>query len=593
MHATAANCVDKRPSRLSTRHWPVACFLAVLILGLVARNDSWIYTQIGWLDPWTYVGFGYSYDHPRFAADSYKIARLPWILAEFYTRHLFDAVSSQYILQLGCLFLQGFFFYLAVVRLLGSVPALVGAAFLVTLPFIHGAGGADYNTTLSGPLYALSFYVLTVGANLSRAPLALLFGVCFGLLLHTNIVYVNLLVPLSIHFIGMRWRSAASTQARSIFAFAAIAILGALLVTVALGALNRSYGREWLFFAGLFKFVTAFALDSSQQKPWWQPWSSGWYGNEAYMGLLSSGLFAAIGLLALSFGKRDVSIVRFQIVNLCSQYLAVCVVWTAWQTMGQTALQPAYFAYPLWIPLACVVSSVTVFACGPAPRINRIVLAAATLVGCISPYWIHWPPGWAGKSVYVMPFFWSLSLYLAVFAAGLLLGSLGLRVGVYALVVLLGSANALVNEKSIYYRAAECTDRRDAELALIAAHNAIDSINPDFSKDVFVWRNPDDGDVASMSKCSLMPARFFGDSLAWSGWSYLDDARPFKPIPEISSERLRFVAARDPIIVLVTDDPGFAIQLRNRVSHLGKDFSSMQQIWISQGAVKVPLFIFQ
>ena len=567
----------------------VACFLALLVAGLVIRNDSWIYTQIGWLDPWTYVGFGYDYGHPRFDADDYKLGRLPWILAEFYARHVFDPVASQYVLQLGSLLAQGWFFYLALERLLGMVPAVVGAAFLITLPFIHGSGGADYNNTPSGLLYALSFYLLTVAAPSSRPVWPMLFGICLGLLLHTNILYLNLSVPLVMHFAILRWRESELMRPRSILIFCTLALSGAVAVTVLLCFVNWAYGREWLFFAFFVKMAAGYLVDTSSQQVWWQPWSNEWYSRAVYVGVLSAGAVVAAVLILLACFKRGNPAARFQIVNLAGQYISVCAIWIFWQTIGHTALQPDYYAYPLFIPSACVVSSVVAFSPEPKPRVNIIILAAIIGFAAIMPYSSHWPiKDPIGDS------YQSLGLYLAIFVVGLLLMSLSARVGVCVFALLLGPANAWVNQNDVHYRRAACTDRRDAQLALIAAHNTVASIDPDFSRDVYVWRHPDGDNAISVSTCSLVPERFIDDSLSWSGWHYLDNARPFKPvISEISAERLRDVIHQDPIIVMVTEFPQIADQLRERFADLGWQFGPTQQIRINQGAVNFSLLILK
>lgn len=41
----------------------------LVVLVLVARNDNWIFTRTGWLDPWLYVGFHYHYVTAVFQLD--------------------------------------------------------------------------------------------------------------------------------------------------------------------------------------------------------------------------------------------------------------------------------------------------------------------------------------------------------------------------------------------------------------------------------------------------------------------------------------------------------------------------------------------
>jgi hypothetical protein len=567
----------------------VFCFLAMLIAGLVIRNDSWIYTQIGWLDPWTYVGFGYDYGHPRFDADDYKLGRLPWILAEFYTRHVFDPVASQYFLQLGLLLIQGWFFYLAVARLLGVFPALVGAVFLLTLPFIHGSAGADYNNTLSGPLYCLSFYVLTVAATSSSVAPPLLFGVCFGLLLHSNFLYSNFVAPLSIHFVTLRWRTPTSAPPRSLLVFGALTVAGIAGVTAALCIINWHYGRQLLFFLSLTKMATTYVLDNTHQRFWWQPWSNEWYGHAAYMGVLAAGVISASGLMLLAWLRRGDPSSRLSVISVSSQYLCICAIWVCWQTIGQTALQPSHFAYPLWVPLAAVVSGIAAFFPVLMQSGNVAFIAAISWLACIMPYASHSPI----KNP-IVSFYGALILYLVIFAGAFLLDAMRTRAGLYVLALLLGPANASVNPDYFHFRTAACTDRRDAELALIDAHKAVASIDPDFSRSVYVWRHPDGDNAISVSSCSLIPERYIDDSLSWSGWHYVDDTQPFKQeISEISVERLRDVIHHDPIIVMVTESSQITDQMRQRFADLGMQFGPTQLVRINQGVVKFSLQILK
>ena len=171
---------------------------------------------------------------------------------------------------------------------------------------------------------------------------------------------------------------------------------------------------------------------------------------------------------------------------------------------------------------------------------------------------------------------------------------LSARIGVYVLALLIGTTNALVNQDDIHYRRAACSDRRDAQIALIAAHKAVASIDPDFSRTVYVWRHPDGGNVISVSACSLIPKRLIDDSLSRSGWHYVDDARPFKQsIADIGVERLHDVIRHDPIIVMVTESSKIADRLRLRFADLRKEFGPTQQSQISQGVVRFSLQILK
>ncbi|KAB0269704.1 hypothetical protein [Microvirga brassicacearum] len=117
-------------------------------------NETWLYTPLGYLDPWYYLGFGLNYTDPTFENQNYKIARLPWLLLQFIVRSLVDAVVASWILQIGTLTLASTSLYLLFARTLGRSAAFFGAAFFAAYTFGHASGGADYHNALGG-LYSL------------------------------------------------------------------------------------------------------------------------------------------------------------------------------------------------------------------------------------------------------------------------------------------------------------------------------------------------------------------------------------------------------------------------------------------------------
>ena len=89
--------------------------------------------------------------------------------------------------------------------------------------------------------------------------------------------------------------------------------VGAVGVTVLLGVINFSFGRQFLFFAEQLKLVSDFIADSSQQKTWWEPWSSLWYLNFPYMGVFFAGTLLSIVTLA----HRSTTAVDLATLCLC------------------------------------------------------------------------------------------------------------------------------------------------------------------------------------------------------------------------------------------------------------------------------------
>ena len=364
--------------------------LATIIAVIVIRNDSWIYTRPGWLDPWTYVGFGYEYSNPLFLPGHYKMSRLPWVLAEFWVRQLFDVVAAQYILQLGALFFEGMFFFLAIKRLLGSMPAVVGAAFLITITFAHGpahsSGGADYHTALSGPLFACSFYLLTKAAESERAVTAFLFGAVIGMTIHTNPLYLNFGVALIVHCVAIWIEQRRTDWILPLLRLGAIATAGALSITLVLCCINWLDGREFLFFLPQIAYTKFYLLDRTQTVHWWKSWANGWYWNSGYLALICAGFMAGATLLLVASHSSINRKVRIYIQSLSVQYLMLVLIWVAWQTLGRDALQPGYYAYPLSIPLAGIAATVYCAARRSSWYFGDFPVCATLVVAFALPY---------------------------------------------------------------------------------------------------------------------------------------------------------------------------------------------------------------
>src|SRR2546428_12965799 len=81
---------------------PMAFIVAIPIV-MMTINSNWVFTQLGWIDPWYYVGYGYHYLDPSYENHYYKISRLPWILVQFVFRQSLEPVSASYAIQFTCM----------------------------------------------------------------------------------------------------------------------------------------------------------------------------------------------------------------------------------------------------------------------------------------------------------------------------------------------------------------------------------------------------------------------------------------------------------------------------------------------------------
>ena len=191
-------------SAFATKATDLGCciLLAAIPIIMSAINSDWLYTGIGWLDPWYNVAYFLHYSDPTFLNSYYKIARLSWIVPGFAAYHVFTPVLANYLLHMGCLLISVVLFFLTVSRLFDSTIAFATAAcFAVFTPF-HGSGGWDYQNAPAGAYYVLTFYLLTnaVLANDMRMRL-LAAGAAYAAALHATISFVNMAPILGAHFV--------------------------------------------------------------------------------------------------------------------------------------------------------------------------------------------------------------------------------------------------------------------------------------------------------------------------------------------------------------------------------------------------------
>lgn len=335
----------------------IAVLIATPII-MAVINDSWLYTLAGWLDPWYNVAYFMHYKDRTFLNDYYKIARLSWIIPGYVTYTIFSPLAANFILHLGSLIISTSALYLGLKRSLTSAAAFVAAAMMtVYFPF-HGSGGWDYQTAPSGAYYLIAFALTTYAAQSHfRHLLLFLAGASLGAALHANILIVNLLPLIAAHFLVMVHAKEKQLINSRLIAISAMTIVfGMIAITALMGAINYMIGRDFLFFSILFKIVTSYVADTGHQKQWWLPWSSRWMtdpGMFSYLApLFAVFLVSTAALIYAALRKRKTCIVA---ASLIAQYIVAVVIWVIWQSLGQTALQPNYFAHPLILPMFCAI----------------------------------------------------------------------------------------------------------------------------------------------------------------------------------------------------------------------------------------------
>ncbi len=309
-------------------------------------NRNWLFTPVGYLDPWIYVGFFLHYDYPNMLAGEKKIARLPWILPGFISYKLFGPVVANYMLHWCYLVSPPIALYFIIKRLFQRWIAFVTAALMLFFTPLFGPAGWDYNAAGSGIFYLATFLAVSIAAQRTRTyPMLVLACVLYAITIHADVLFVNLTPLLILQYFCIR----GEIDRRDVVTVAVTAAASFCVVTAILGLINFSVGRQFWFSSILFDRIARLLAHSSEQV-WWEPWSSGWFlGSEGIPLCLIAACFIAAVVTLVQHGGRE-ALFGNPALSLQLQLVVATITYLTWQALGQTALQPWYMAVALAFP---------------------------------------------------------------------------------------------------------------------------------------------------------------------------------------------------------------------------------------------------
>ena len=506
--------------------------LATISVVMSIINSSWLYTPIGWLDPWYNVAYFLHYSDPTFLSGYYKAARLPWIIPGFVAYHVFQPIVANYLLHMGCLIVSIAFFYLTVARLLGSIIAFATATcFVIFTPF-HGSGGWDYQNAGAGAYYIFAFYLLTVGSLSGKARYFAWAGAAYAAAVHCSIPFINMVPILVIHCLTTyRHKFGQFPFPRLLAAGVLWFLFGGIILTILCGFINISVGRDFIFFKQLLAIVFSFVRDNQHQQAWWFPWSSKWYlevhslnyVRDAFAVLVAC---AASVTIALVRGRFNVVALSLQI-----QYILVAVLWIVWQSVGQTALQPDYFAYPIY-PVMFFGLAGAAAASQRTSNLTPTTIRFCVMLAVIAPLSLSfgivgtklW--GWAGQHL-------DLALVAsALFFAGLFAVSAGRAAFLVLAALAFCASNALgaaISSHGLYSFGEHCEGRAGAFRAMIGSNRFVTPFVSN-STDLYVWWNR--REILNNREGCTMRLSDVGASMTSFGLQYL--APPWSGMPGVN-----------------------------------------------------------
>jgi len=568
-----------------------------LLLGYA--KPQWTFSAPGWLDPWYYVGYGYNLMDPTFEAENYKISRMPWLLVQLALRQLFQDTTASLaiaVLPLILITLAAFVYlrkYYSTAISLASAQSVV----LFTPAILRSSGGADYHALFSTGCIMLGLAALSRAGRKSQA-VGLIF-VALGI--HANIVAINL-VPLLAIVPILSWsqaddqtpflRSLLSPTVKIVSRFG----LAFLLVTASLSGASLALNRPALFFLPQFRLAQSFVNDAQNQAPWWQQWSFGWVWNSPIL-ILSVITVASFSLFAF-YRPRKRQADEANAAAWIGGLLFTTIVWSLWQTIGQTAWQPSYFSVPVLAPLlfavvfwtGIVVSRVVT----SATRSARLVFAGTLVALLASPILGLSLHGLASNRNFRFGFeqtalfiiFVGVAAYMVTrfSPAAPVLGSLGLAFALFAL----PTSEALGPSRFALTTSGEprCIARQEAFEWIVAAHKTVAAF-PGSTDQTVIWFDETPG--ANFEFCGeTYSIAYLGYSLVSTGFRYAQwPPWPMVSIGDIDTNQLMATLEAEPrnrLIVLSRDTSGtdaaeFAARLA--LAHTGSRPILFEEIPIS------------
>jgi hypothetical protein len=571
--------------------------LALVILQLLI-NDDWVYSRIGQLDSWYYIGYGLHYRDPNFLNDYYKVSRLPWVLTEFVVRKLVPGYLAAWALHIVTLMVGGASLYALFSRVFDRLTGLIIAAIFVTATFNHGNGGADYHSEMSGALFALTWWLAIRTALAAQDNLGqmLLVGVAAALTVHTSVLFVNLAPYVFFHwYLTSRWAG----RKPAVLTFVCAIAVGALAGTLALCTINWMVGRGFLFFMKQFSLAASFVADNSHQSSWWHPWSSGFYWDMRYFGFFAgAALVSIVGAVLEVVGRPRQG--KRQHLFLWLGYLVSFGAWTAWQSVGQTALDYDYFAYPLLFPAIGMIAACVPKLGEPAERRRPFwmaVIYGALAVALLFPLarGYDWP---VRLRALVFNFATAVATLFIVSSLALRL----IRPSVVALAVgipLVAVADQAITGPAAFAYEDSCHSTRARQSMVIEAHRILYRLQPDYQVHIWFDKYPYGQAPATevvRNDCDAVVQGFdgFGFAIVSTGFNYLGSPWSMPhTLQDIDDHAVDWAYQSHALLVYVTADPQRIKAFQARIAEFGRTIEPLQTYEVRDRSSVLPLTVFR
>jgi len=234
------------------------CSLLLLPVLVLARNTNPIFSSLGYLDPWVYYGFFRNF--LLFQRDlfpgTYYGSRLSWIVPGYLINRIFPPLAANYVLHLAVFYVALFSLYFILAKTLDRATALLTAIVFGLNPYLWVAVGGDYPDGASIAFCLLTLALLTHAAYKPSAVIAIaLAGISSAALVYCNITWTVLLPAFAVYYLVLARAQPGSSQMSNLGRLCLWGVLGAVALTVVLGAVNYELDGPFWFYEPSVQFV--------------------------------------------------------------------------------------------------------------------------------------------------------------------------------------------------------------------------------------------------------------------------------------------------------------------------------------------------
>ncbi len=372
---------------------------ALTPIPLLVVSRAWTLVPAGWIDAYAYLGYFDWLGGLGYFSDNYKSSRIPWLAIGWLANHALGPYWGVILLAAACISTCAVLTFL-IARLAWPLWLALLAAFgFAYWPFLYngGGGGWMYHNTLLAPVMLLGILSAIV---MSRTPgrvracsHAMVVGVCLLIsALLTTHAAVLLVIAIIMSIASFRWLPiGGARQPTPSIRWILVGIAGGALLAFSLcSALAALAGNSPLFYRPLLAHLRA----PSTKSVWWEPLSSGWLTNAAYLGPVAVAAFVALAGLALRAwrGRRCSSWTEREITcaALASTSLFALLAYATLYTAGFQSLDSSYIAFPLQVSsLVGLIGGVGLCLSSRTrsrpPALAPWSLATAAFVGLVGP----------------------------------------------------------------------------------------------------------------------------------------------------------------------------------------------------------------